>query len=743
MFVIGQEKNTPFRAGEWLIIPEANVLRKDGDQERHVEPKVMKVLLTLAARQGHVFTKEELIAAVWPDTFVSDDALTRCISILRRVTEDDPHEPRFIQTVPKRGYRLVAPVSEIEEPQIESAPGHTAADSGMDHALTDDASTPGSAIALEPQPIAIAPSPSAHSKQYVLLALAACMVIGAGIVAWWLWQRFHPSQVDAAMLKTTAFTGDAGEQTQPVFSPDGRSIAYARTSPGDGSRHIYIKEIGGETSQELSRDEVEEFSPVWSPDGREIAYLGRSDTGLGIYISALGPSGRPRKVFIPQQASNWEQRALSWSPDGKTLAFPDHMGDSASSSIYQLELASLRTQAITTPPPGSEGDLAPAYSPDGRYLAFIRASETAVRDIYYRSLPDGPVHQLTSDRMNIDSFAWDRDGHHIIFSSNRVGRFSLWRIGLKDSNPVRMPVGTEDATEPAVGPLPAQLAYTRGSALWSVDRIRLGTDNESPQDTVLSSTQEDSAPTLSPDDAWFAFQSRRSGNQEIWISSIAGDQLRQLTSANGPVTGSPSWSHHGDQILYDSRPDGHSHIFVIAAKGGAAKQITFGGVNDIVPRWSADDQSVYFRSNRGGRWQVWRVAVTGGEPQPVTRDDGMAPQESPDGQWLYFTRGDESGLWRMPAKGGEETLISSAPVAGYWGYWQVMPQGVFYLDTRESPAAIRILDPDTRQSKTFAVLRLTPPPYQGLTVFKDGRSILLTRERDIGRHITLVESVRP
>lgn len=712
------ELRASFRAGDWIVNPEANVLIKD-DIEHHIEPKVMKVLLTLATHQGHVCTKEELVASVWPNTFVSDDALTRCISILRRVTEDDAHEPRFIQTVPKVGYRLVAPILALNNQPLPA----------------------GELIAHPPTK---APSEMQNSREHSSswkpwavagLSLVIVLVIGA-IFAW---RVQHIKTLDPVTFETTAFTGDVGEQSQPAFSPDGKTIAYIRTSEAGGGRRIYLKRIGSEVSQALNTDQVEEFSPVWSPDGKQIAFMGRSDSGLGIYISSVGSDSPTRKVYIPQEASNWERGALSWSPDGKSLAFPDHMGDAASSSIYQLELTSLRAQIITSPPAGAEGDLAPAYSPNGKLLAFTRASETAVRDIFWKSMTDGSAHQLTHDRMNIDSFTWDRDSAHIIFSSNRAGKFALWRIGLGAVSPVRMPVGSEDATQPATGPLPAQLAYTQGSAIWSIDRVRMGEDNQAPGDTILSSTQEDSAPALSPDDQSFAFQSRRSGNQEIWVSSISGDHLYQLTSANGPVTGSPSWSHHGDQILYDSRLDGHSHIFVIPSRGGKAKQLTFGAVNDIIPRWSSNDEMVYFRSNRGGRWQVWKVSSQGGEPQPVTKDDGIVPQESPDGKWLYYTRGDAPGIWRVPAAGGAETMVLPLPAAGYWGYWQVTSLGIFYLDTDHTPAVIRVFDPVSGQSKIFTALRLAPPPFQGLTVYKDGKAILLTRERNIGRHITLVQ----
>ena len=97
------------RVGPWLVEPRLNIVSRKGTAVR-VEPKVMEVLVCLAAHPGEVLSKEELLKAVWPDTFVTDDALTHCISDLRRVLEDDAREPRVIQTIPKRGYRLVASV---------------------------------------------------------------------------------------------------------------------------------------------------------------------------------------------------------------------------------------------------------------------------------------------------------------------------------------------------------------------------------------------------------------------------------------------------------------------------------------------------------------------------------------------------------------------------------------------------------------------------------------------------------
>jgi len=105
-----KELNGKFQVGDWRVDPSLNTLALNGTTIR-VEPKVMEVLVCLASQPGEPVSKEKILSAVWPETFVSDDVLIRSVSELRRVFEDDAKQPRFIQTIPKRGYRLVAPVA--------------------------------------------------------------------------------------------------------------------------------------------------------------------------------------------------------------------------------------------------------------------------------------------------------------------------------------------------------------------------------------------------------------------------------------------------------------------------------------------------------------------------------------------------------------------------------------------------------------------------------------------------------
>ena len=113
--------NSDFRVGPWLVQPSLNTISQNGTSNR-VEPKMMGVLVCLAEHTGEVVPKEKLLQAVWPDTFVSDDVLKRSVSELRRVFGDDAHESRIIETIPKRGYRLVVDV----KPATGKDPAHVA-----------------------------------------------------------------------------------------------------------------------------------------------------------------------------------------------------------------------------------------------------------------------------------------------------------------------------------------------------------------------------------------------------------------------------------------------------------------------------------------------------------------------------------------------------------------------------------------------------------------------------------------
>jgi TonB family protein len=119
---LGAALNGDFRVRTWLVQPNLNTLSSNGTSVR-LEPKVMGVLVCLASQPvGELVSKDAILRTVWPGTFVSEDVLTRSISELRRVFEDDARQPKFIQTIPKRGYRLVAPLERTDGNETPTIP---------------------------------------------------------------------------------------------------------------------------------------------------------------------------------------------------------------------------------------------------------------------------------------------------------------------------------------------------------------------------------------------------------------------------------------------------------------------------------------------------------------------------------------------------------------------------------------------------------------------------------------------
>lgn len=724
----------PFGLEEWIVEPEFNQL-SHGTNSRRIEPKVMSVLLRLAAQAQRVVSKDEILRDVWPDTFVGEDALTRCISVLRHTLEDDPHHPRFIKTVSKVGYCLLVSARPLRSSTPE--------DSLTAPEVPAEIEGPSTAI----PPASISPAnPKSHFAVFRIGMVMGALMLFVGVAIWAV--RTMRTNSTTPSIPTLQLTTSAGEQSWPALSPDGKRLAFVWAKEDGSPPHIYIKRIGNESLLRLTDLPDSEYSPVWSPDGKQIAFLSSSQQGLGLYVASLSPSRVVRKVYIPGETTRWEQGALSWSPDGKSFVLVDHIGAQPSSSIYIIDIETMRARPLTTPPAGWEGDLDPVFSRDGLKIAFLRASESWVMDLYWIPASGGTLHRITHDEKTINGITWSADDQSIIFSSDRAGQYALWKQSLYGGTPQRMPVGTEDAAQPAIAQDGNGLAFVQYSAIFGIERVAASkaAAHDSDKSMIVSSTAQDSAPSVSPNGSQFAFQSWRSGSQQIWVSSIDGQTLRQLTptSASLSVSGSPSWSQDGSQIAFDSRIDGHAHIFVIAAGGGAPRQVTFGDVNDIVPRWSSDGRSLYFRSNRGGRWQLWKLAAAGGAaqpPQPMTSDDGMVGQESPDGQWLYFARGGENGLWRMPTTGGEPVRILDQPSANYWAYWAVGRNGIYFLDQTQSKPVISVYDPVSKKSSVFAKLDRLPPLYSGLSLLHDGRDLLISDKHDAGSHISLAQGV--
>lgn len=252
--------NVAFRVGPWLVEPLLNRI-SNGAKTTKVEPKVMQVLMFLTAHAGEVVTRDQLFDTVWAGTVVTDDVLTRSISELRKAFNDSPRQPHFIETIPKTGYRLIAPVT-------------------VDH-RGDSAPQVPTTLEVALAPTSIVPQTAPLSRRaVVLLGAAVVLAVVAGFI--WLQRSAEPPVAWQPVPLTTY----AGVEGHPALSPDGNQLAFSWMEEAN-NRDLYVKLVGSESRLRLTDDPGIDLNPAWSPDGLRIAYIRYSrETGCMIYLVA-------------------------------------------------------------------------------------------------------------------------------------------------------------------------------------------------------------------------------------------------------------------------------------------------------------------------------------------------------------------------------------------------------------------------------------------------------------------------
>jgi len=719
-------------------------LRKAGLRIK-LQDRPFQILSVLLERPGEVIAREELQKRLWPaDTFVDfEHGMNTAITKLRQALSDEADNPRYVETLPRRGYRFIAPVT-FGASGASALHQHPNAISGNGEAHAQ--LSEGSSLV---RPGASAPAGHLHFRSVIWIAVVV-FGCGLGIASWYFYARSN-SRPTLSEIRIAPLNGLAHE-CDVAFSPDGAQVAFVWNGDPPERAHIYISQIGAGSPRRLTSSPWWEVAPVWSPDGKYIAFVRFAEDPqlAGIYIaSSLG--GSERKVYAIDPRSNTKAQ-IDWSPDGRSLAFAERSSPDEPSRIYLLSLDNLDKSPVTSPPRGILGDSSPAFSPDGKNLAFVR-DYLDTQEIFIVPVGRGTPRRVTFDKRFIQGVSWNADGRNLIYSSNRGGTPSLWRISADGGTPEPLPFGGGDrAIQPTVARRGNRMAYTNfsySSNIWRAELPGVGapsvSDKLSAPAKFITSTELEEGPQYSPDGKRIVFQSTRTGNYEIWRCDADGSNLVQLTHMEGPLTGTPRWSPDAREIVFDSRPGGHSHIFVVNAEGGSPRQVTSGNSENGVADWSADGKFIYYGSSRGGTWEIWKIPAQGGAPVQITHQGGFAPQSAPDGKFIYYAKGrDLPGLWRVPIAGGEEKKILDAPPPTGWGYFAVSATGIYYGDaSQQVKSGIYFYDFKTEKSVPLLLTeQIGSEGAPGLSISPGGRYALYTTAEKATAKVILVENFR-
>ena len=643
----------PFRIGRWEIHPQLNRIT-DGAETVQIEPRLTQVLVCLAERPGGVVRRSEFLQRVWPDVVVGEENLTGAISELRRILGDDAQTPRYIETIRKAGYRLVA------------QPEWLAEKSAAAQAKT-----------------------TARWSRGALAGIAAVAVAGIAVLTWTRLEE--PQDFDALLatgLDQRPFTSFDGNEVTPAISPDGLRVAFAWAAKdaGPSDFDVFVKQENTETPLRLTDSPGFDAYPAWSPDGTWVSYYHQDEAGSGIYV--VPSIGGERRLLIPGPGL---EGGHAWSPDGRRIVYAERRG------LYVLERESGTTSRLTDPPARCCGDGDPRYSPDGRTIAFVRTDGARLHDLYLVPATGGTATRLTKGLVRVRGFDWSGDGSALVTSSLRGGRYGLWRVDPGNGVVEPVPTGDGWVLAPTLARQADVVSYQKIDLEINVWRYQSGEDPVGSWigEPLIASTRIDLEAAYSPDGERIAFTSGRSGSLELWTCAADGSRPMRLTSFGGVMVTGPVWSPDGKQIAFTACPGDSCETYVVAAEGGQPRALTDTPYHTAVSGWSFDGEWLYVASDRDGRWELYATRPDDPEQsRQLTTRGGISGRESMDGRFFYFSRPEQPGLWRIDLAAGAtaepEEILADMPTAANPGQWDLCSDGIVGVGRDEKGAQLKI-----------------------------------------------------
>jgi eukaryotic-like serine/threonine-protein kinase len=679
--------NKVFEFGPYRLDTAERVLLRDG-QPVSLTLKAFDVLRLLVENSGHIVEKDELMNRVWTGSFVEEGNLKVTVSMVRKALEDNHDGNRYVETVPRRGYRFVADVKEVCDETADLIIHERRRET-----LTIDE------VGIINEPTGATTPPKRRQIWHEVAQHKVALLIGVlGISTTliflgvkFVWPKLTTRQPPFANFKITSLT-TSGRTWDAAISPDGKHVAYVELN--GIKRSLWMRHVPTASDTAIAGPEDDYGNLMFSPNGDHLYYVskGRNTPKTLYQIPVFG--GSPRKLITDIDST------VTLSPDGKQLAFmrsyssqqqacvivanSDGTGERRL-AVHDISDLFLREPSVLREP----SELGPSWSPDGELIVFpfrnYRAGSSGA-SLMAVQVKDGTEKLIVSGPWRaIGSISWLRDGSGLVFiaaEQNAEPNGQIWLV-----------------------------SYPEG-------KLRRITNDLHDYHSLSVSADSNALVTV---------QTQQISN--LWTTSNGFDDAAQVSSSKYDGQAGLSWTPDG-RLVYVSRASGQSQIWITNADGTDKKQLTFDngwkGRLDVSP----DGRYVVFASGRADLAQIWRIDIDGSNEVQLTRGrDNRTPQVTFDSRWVVYSSFDTglSILWKVPITGGEPVqltnyqsgLLAISPTDGQIAY------------------AYETLDERSIPSRRIALLPLSGG-VPGITVeFVVPRHVRWTAD---GRALTYIES---
>jgi DNA-binding winged helix-turn-helix (wHTH) protein/Tol biopolymer transport system component len=636
-----------FWVGDWLVRPSLAKIER-GAEAVHVTPRSMAVLVYLGQAGGRVVSRNEILDAVWPNMAVTHDALSQCIVELRRAFRDDSRHAAVIETIPRVGVRLIAPVS-LAEPRaavvhdLPSVPGDKG--TGIPLAARETArDTPRRGAAL----LQLLSSPGAAATALVIAAFGTAAF-------WWTGQSHLPWRDPLAGAEFARLTEFIGAEEHAVISGDGRFVAFV--SDRDGAWDAFVGQIGTGDFQNLTKGVVPELrNPAvrmldFSPAGTDVLIWTKTTDATGAVVDhgwkvpVLGGSLRPYLKGVAE---------LDWSSNGERIVYhPSAPGDPL--YVTSADEGSGGKQ-IYAAPPGIHCHF-PLWSPDGENIFFVQGFVPDEMDLWRISASGGKPERLTWHNSRV-SFPTLIDKQTLLYLATAPDGSGPWlhALDLERGDSRRVKSASNQYTSISASADGRRLVAAEAHPIASLWRVPLtagvATAGEATQ--IPIHTQRGVSPRIGND--FVVYRAPKAGTDGLWRHEGVAAAKELWSGVDGRVVGGPALSADGQRVAFAVQRRGTTQLYVINSDGSDAHKVAAELDVRGAPAWSPVGDWLAIAAMRDGEPRLFKIPTAqSGAPIALGDDYALDPIWSPSGQFIIYTGRDVGTTFEIKAVNADGT----------------------------------------------------------------------------------------
>ncbi len=694
-----------FQFGDFRLNVEERTLRQNGEIVP-LQARVFEVLRMLVERRGGVVSKEELMETIWADSFVEESNITQSIYSLRRALGKDAAGKAFIETIPKRGYRIGVPVM-----------------TGLDRRAPQNTSE-------------VDRPTSVFWKQYRIAILSAAAVMLLLAMSGFLVARYMSKPaappVENVEFKKLTFSGDV---SFPIIAPDGKSFAYVKDDA------IHLQDVSSGSSVKLNVAEHKKFGNLQFSNESDAIYFRNEDSfdasGDVFQVSRFG--GAAKKI------ADRVWSTVGISPDGKQMAFIRFFPTQGEWALMLKEMATGEERKLLSRnlPFTLFRTGFPAWSNDGRRIAIIEQSpnQQNVSSLLLVSVTNGDAEKIsTPSLVQIEQVAWLPGDHSIVLTGRENSRFfQLWKLNISDGMLQKITNDLNNYRTLSVSSDGKNL-LARQFAVFSHVWTLSGSDlQEQKQITYGNLSRDGSAGIAWTPSGQIVYASRITGNIDLWLVTPENGVRKQLTENAGSNNENPFVTADGKNVFFESTRSGKRRIWRIDIDGSNPTQISPDDDNaDHLPAVSPDGATVYYIQRNPRSNVLWKQTIADGKREMLTQQGKLAPGSflkiSPDGRSLAFksqkedTETDTADIVFFDLNGESEPRIQTIKTQNPTIVWTDGGRSFDYFDNQPDAARLWRQSVDGKTERKF-LLELPKARVFSFAWSADGKTLTLGRGR--------------